>query len=466
MSPTAPPLLRELGRYEVIDKIAEGGMGAVFKARLKTGGPVVAVKVLPAETARNATLMKRFEQEFRAAALIDHPNVVKAIEYCGAPPTPFLVMEYVDGCTVGERVDRHGPFTEAEAVHIIGQVCEGLHGAHKQGLIHRDVKPDNVLLTADLTAKLTDLGLVRDVESDDNLTRTGKGLGTPHYMAPEQFRNAKHVDARSDVYSLGATLYMMVTGKVPFGSCSPLDCWMRKTRDEFPAPKALAPHLSDRIDFAIRRAMRATPADRPTNCREFMEDLTGGGWKPRSGATPSGMHATLPADTKWYMVYYADGVARTVKGTTATIRRNIQAGTLGDLSAVLVSRAKAGPFAPMKGVAEFRDLVLGGSTFGELPVPSASRIRAGLSRSATDTPPPSARLSPPTAERTDALVEVPLTTPSTMNMGTDERPTLSTRMEHPPLLVPARLPRRYVWWAVIAIGLALILGLLAGLALR
>src|SRR5437764_747534 len=121
--------------------------------------------------------------------------------------------------------------------------------------------------TGEIVAKLTDLGLVNEREGDLNLTRTGRGLGTPHYMAPEQFRNAKTVDVRGDIYSLGATLYAMVTGIVPFDNASPLDCWMRKIRNEFPSPKELNPALSDRVDWAIRRAMSAEPGQRPSSCR-------------------------------------------------------------------------------------------------------------------------------------------------------------------------------------------------------
>src|SRR5947209_17525117 len=115
-------------------------MGAVYRGRNRTTGLVVAVKVIPAETARNPLLLKRFEQEFKAATLIDHPNVVKALDYCGTGPTPFLVMEFVDGETLGQKVERDGALPEADAINLIGQVCEGLNRAHKQGMIHRDVK--------------------------------------------------------------------------------------------------------------------------------------------------------------------------------------------------------------------------------------------------------------------------------------------------------------------------------------
>src|SRR5207237_8333244 len=131
---------------------------------------------------------------------------------------------------VGQRIERAGAIPEAESVRLIAQVCDGLQRAHKQGLVHRDVKPDNILITRDGVAKLTDMGLVKDVDADLNLTKTGRGLGTPHYMAPEQFRNAKGVDVRGDVYSLAATLYAAVTGVVPFANCSPLDCCLTEVR--------------------------------------------------------------------------------------------------------------------------------------------------------------------------------------------------------------------------------------------
>jgi serine/threonine protein kinase len=367
--------------------------------------------------------------------------------------------------------------SEADAIHVISQVCEGLHGAHKQGLIHRDVKPDNVLLTDDLIAKLTDLGLVRDVESDDNLTRTGRGLGTPYFMAPEQFRNAKHVDVRSDVYSLGATLYMSITGRPPFEKCSPLDCWVKKTRDDFPAPKELVPGISDRLDFAIRRAMRADPANRPRSCREFMEDVLGEAWKPNYLGPASGRYTAPPDANLWYLVYYENGHARTVKGQTATVRKNLQSGNFGELATVLVSRSKSGPFAPLKNTPEFRDLVCGGQTTPNSS-PSRQRLTPTSQNSSanpgtrlaptlpTNTPsPPRPATSDSTALGTDELPSVPVTNRATIDLDTSERPHLSTRKKHP--LLPSsdtssqgvRLP----WWAMATLLFAtLILGLLGG----
>ncbi|OWK42995.1 serine/threonine protein kinase [Fimbriiglobus ruber] len=362
--------LRTIGNYELISMIAEGGMGAVHRGRHRETGEIVAIKIVPQETARNPLLLKRFEQEFKAASLIDHPNVVKALDYCGTGPTPFLVMEFVDGESLGQRVEREGAYPEAEAVRLTGMVCEGLHRAHKQGLIHRDVKPDNIMVTLDGVAKLTDLGLVKDVEGELNLTRTGRGLGTPYFMAPEQFRNAKNADVRCDVYSLGATLYTLLTGVVPFEKTSPLDCWMKKTKNDFPTPKSLAPGLSERVDWAVCRAMSSDPARRPASCREFMEDLTGTRWRVTApGASDSLLLGPPPTEDLWYLVYRdAAGQLHTVKGATASVRRNISGGSLGDVAAILVSRTKTGQFLPLRNVPEFRDLVISPFSAGMSPL--------------------------------------------------------------------------------------------------
>src|SRR5581483_3901862 len=138
-----------LGNYDIVSKIAEGGMGTVYKARHRPTGELVAVKVIAPATAKNPILLQRFEREFMAARVLDHPNVVRAIEYCGSGPQPFLVMEFVDGESLGQRVERTGAIPEAEAIRLLAQVCEGLQRAHKQGLVHRDVKPDNILVTRD-----------------------------------------------------------------------------------------------------------------------------------------------------------------------------------------------------------------------------------------------------------------------------------------------------------------------------
>jgi serine/threonine protein kinase len=375
LNTTSNSAMQTIGNYELLEKVAEGGMGSVWRARHMETGQIVAIKIMPAHMASNPTLLRRFEQEFRAASRLDHPNIVRALDYGDTGNTPYLVMEFVEGESLGQKIERDGKLPEAECVRIVAQVAQGLHRAHKQGIIHRDVKPDNVMVTPTGEAKLADLGLVKEVDADLNLTKTGRGLGTPHFMAPEQFRSAKDADVRADVYSLAATLYMMVTGELPFKSNGPLDAWMKKMNNDLTPPRQIAPEISERTDWAIRRAMSPNKEQRPSTCREFIEDLTGHSTK-RVGPVAGGPNE----QDLWYLVYKDDqGSMHTVKGSTSAIRRSLKEGLLGDAGNVRASRAKTGPFEQLRGYPEFRDMIVaptpatmpaGGSTPATQPVPT------------------------------------------------------------------------------------------------
>jgi serine/threonine protein kinase len=249
-------------------------MGTVFKCQRGDTQEIVAIKVLRPELAADPTQMKRFEQEFQAASRLQHPNVVAVLELGRDGSTPYIVMEYVDGMSLWDRIADNGPLPEAEAVALIVQVAQAVQMGHQLGLIHRDIKPDNILLTRDGQPKLTDLGCVKDLDNDQNLTRTRQGIGTANFMAVEQFRDAKHVDARSDIYSLGATLYMAVTGKVPFESRSMSSILTKKTENYLTPARQLVPSLSKQIELVIHRAVRANAEERPRSCLEFIADLT------------------------------------------------------------------------------------------------------------------------------------------------------------------------------------------------
>lgn len=347
--------LQVLGNYELLIKLAEGGMGTVYRGRNCTTSEIVAIKVVPKHLLSNSVVLRRFEQEYNVARAIDHPNIVKALDFGRDGDSRYLVMEFVDGESLGQKIERDGPMPEDDAIRIISQVARGLQAAHELGVIHRDVKPDNVLITHDGVAKLTDLGLVKELEADLNLTRTGRGLGTPHFMAPEQFRNAKKADVRCDIYSLGATLYMMVTGELPFQSNGPLDAWMKKINNDIEAPRNLAPHLSERIDWAIRRAISPDPLGRPTCCQEFLEDLSGRNTK-EAMATEAGVGAE---PTYLFMTYTDDdGESHTVRGTVKGIRRSFREGLLGDAENIRLARTEGGAYEPLRQYAEFRDLVV------------------------------------------------------------------------------------------------------------
>ncbi len=250
-------------------------MASVYKGVDRTTGQFVAVKVASRRVQGDAVLRQRFEQEYRTASNLCHPHVVRAIDFGEADSTLYLVMEFVDGPDLWQRIEREGRLPEAEAVHIIVQVAQGLHEAHKHGIIHRDIKPENILIMPDGQAKLTDLGLVKDLEGNLDLTLPQKGLGTPNFIAPEQFNDAKNAGVRCDIYGLAATLYMAVTGEMPFHEEDLSKILRLKRQDDLRLPRQLVPALSERLDWTIRRALQAEPKHRYASCPEFIAALTG-----------------------------------------------------------------------------------------------------------------------------------------------------------------------------------------------
>jgi serine/threonine protein kinase len=282
--------LARAGPYEVVARIGDGGMATVYKGVNPSTGAVVAIKVLSPESAANPVVIERFKQEYRAARTLRHPHLVQGLDFGEEGSVPYMVMEYVDGEDLATRIERLGKLPEAEAVRLITQVAEAVQQAHDNQIIHRDIKPSNILVSRDGVAKLTDLGLVKDYGSTLDLTRPLVGMGTPHFMAPEQFGDAKHADARCDVYSLGATLYTAVTGELPFRARSNLHILKKKLKNDLPAPRQVNPRLSLHVDLAIRRALRAEATERQPSCKEFIASLAGPALpfparpEPRNGA--------------------------------------------------------------------------------------------------------------------------------------------------------------------------------------
>jgi serine/threonine protein kinase len=288
MTPTAPvrPGPPVLCDYEVLDKIADGSMACVYRGRRRRDGTLVALKVPLPSVVNNPVLLERFQQEFRAGSTLCHDNLVRALDFGQEGETFFLVMEFVDGQDLWERIVQGGRLPEAEAVQILCQAAQGLDAAHKHGLIHRDVKPDNILLAANGRVKLGDLGLIKDLENELGLTCTRKGLGTPNFIAPEQFSAARHADVRCDVYGLGATLYMAVTGEPPFPGPSLAAVLRKKLANDLVPPRQLVPGLSERLDWAVRRALQADPGRRQASCQEFIRSLTAADGAPEPAARP------------------------------------------------------------------------------------------------------------------------------------------------------------------------------------
>jgi serine/threonine protein kinase len=269
---TSKPTLKEIGRYSLLERIADGGMGTVYKARDTTNGEMVAIKLLREGDER---AVARFEQEIAVTLQLSHPHLIRGLQHGYIEGSMFFVMEYVDGITLGERIEQQGRLVEKEAINLIVQVAGALHYMHFKGVIHRDVKPDNILLSRSGNAKLADLGLIKNTGLDLSLTRSATGLGSPNFMAPEQFSDAKDATAAYDVYSLGATLYMAVTGVLPFNARTDLAILKKKISNDMVPPRNLIYDLRQEVDLAIRRALRADPSQRFPGVSEFVQALTG-----------------------------------------------------------------------------------------------------------------------------------------------------------------------------------------------
>jgi serine/threonine protein kinase len=277
----------KIGGYPILEKIGKGGMGTVYKGQNLQPRQFVAIKVLAGGVAASEVMRLRFAQECQIARQLDHPHIVRVLDFGLDGNKPFLVMEYVDGESLGERLHREGKLPEAEAVRLIVQVGRALHWAHQRKLIHRDVKPDNILIGADGNAKLTDLGLVKNLDSDFNLTQTQSSLGTPNFMAPEQFEDARRAEPRSDLYSLAATLYMTITGELPFSGRSTkavATIYKKKLANEITAPSQLVPGLSAGVEAAILKGLRAERKERHASVHEFVECLRAQSAAPASVA--------------------------------------------------------------------------------------------------------------------------------------------------------------------------------------
>ncbi len=280
----------------VLRKLGQGGMGAVYLAQRGADGAQVVVKFLAAEQAANPTWRARFVREAQVMQRIEHENVVAihAVEADGQHP--FIVMEFVDGRSLEEELEERERFEPLEAARIARDIALGLASAHTQGVIHRDIKPANVLLSRAGEVKVLDFGLAKNVEVDDGLSLPGQVLGTPHYMAPEQWGDHM-VDARCDVYSLGATLYHLVTGNTPFRGRNPTAISRRAMRGEFPRPRELAPELSEEVELVILRMMMTNRTYRYPTAEACAADLTRlleGKVVPVPRLVPAGGGARIP----------------------------------------------------------------------------------------------------------------------------------------------------------------------------
>ncbi len=264
----------KISGYKIIGKLGAGAMATVYKAKQVSLDRMVALKKLPEKFSQNPQFIERFFAEGRAAASLNHPNIVQAFDVGNEGDIYYFVMEYVDGRTVHEDIVEHKRFKEQLAVEIIIQVAEALEHAHEMGLIHRDVKPKNIMITKEGVVKLADMGLARamsDVEAAE--AEAGRAFGTPYYISPEQIRGEKEIGPPADIYSLGTTLYHMVTGAVPFEGKSPSAVMHKHLKSELIPPDHVNPKLSAGISEVIEMMMAKKVRHRYKNCSDLLVDL-------------------------------------------------------------------------------------------------------------------------------------------------------------------------------------------------
>ena len=255
-------------RYRIEQPLGQGGMASVYLAHDEELDRPVALKILADNLAGDATFRDRFEREARLAARLSHPNVVRVFDVGESEGRPFIVMEYIEGDTLADELARHGALEPVRAVELALQICSGLEAAHASGLVHRDVKPRNLLLRPDGVLKIADFGIARAAEST-RLTEIGTILGTAAYLAPEQAEGLEATPA-ADLYSVGAVLYKLLTGRVPYAATSLVELLARQHAGP-PAPIGGVPVA---LELAVLRCLEPDPADRPPSAGALAAELT------------------------------------------------------------------------------------------------------------------------------------------------------------------------------------------------
>ncbi len=265
---------QQIPGYQLLDKLGAGAMATVFKAKQISLDRVVAIKVLPKKFMSDPEFVERFYAEGRAAAKLNHPNIVQAIDVGQAGDYHYFVMEYVEGHSVYEAMAERGVYEEADALQVVLAIADALDHVHAKGMMHRDVKPKNIMIAGGDVPKLADMGLARQVtDAAAAEAEKGKAYGTPYYIAPEQIRGETDIDFRADIYGLGATFYHMVTGQVPFDGPNPSAVMHKHLKEPLTPPDHINDSLSSGCSEIIEVMMAKQRDARYHSTRDLIEDL-------------------------------------------------------------------------------------------------------------------------------------------------------------------------------------------------
>ncbi|MDU2066299.1 MAG: Stk1 family PASTA domain-containing Ser/Thr kinase, partial [Sporomusaceae bacterium] len=258
-------------RYTVLELVGGGGMAEVYRAHDELLDRYVAVKVLRSQFTSNEEFVRRFRREAQAAAKLSHPNIVNVYDVGRDDDIYYIVMEFISGETLKEKIDREGILPVETAVRIADEIAQALENAHQNHLVHCDIKPHNIMVTSSGRIKVTDFGIARAVTSA-TMVHTGTIIGSVHYFSPEQAKGAP-VSAQSDIYSLGVVLYEMLTGKVPFNGDSPIGIAIQHIQERLVPPSEINPDVPPLVEAIVMKAMAKLPADRFATSSEMINDL-------------------------------------------------------------------------------------------------------------------------------------------------------------------------------------------------
>ena len=391
----------QLGDFKLLKKLGQGGMGEVFLANQVSLDRNVALKILSKDMAKKPGFVERFVREARAMARIDHPNAVKVYAADTDKGYNYVAIEYIDGQSMQDWMDDKGKLEVGDAVHVILSCADALAHAHELNIVHRDIKPDNILVTKKGVVKVADFGLAKALDDEDmSMTQSGTGLGTPLYMPPEQARDAKNVDLRTDIYALGVTLYYFLTGRLPFEGETVIKLIMSKEKGQYAPVRKHNPAVPEKLELVVDKMIQKDKNHRYANCSDLIGDLeklglenqvltfsevgeggarTTGRGRQRTtvGTSPttttgasvpqfrtsaddamaSHTKANATDSTLWYVRYTNAKGETTVKEMTT---RQIQQGIMSevfDVKAQAQKKDSGGGFLPLAAHAEFQPLM-------------------------------------------------------------------------------------------------------------
>lgn len=392
----------QLGDFKLLKKLGQGGMGEVYLANQVSLDRQVALKILSKEMAKKPGFVERFVREAHAMAKIDHPNAVKVYAADSDKGLNYVGIEYIDGQSMQDWLDKLETLSVGDAINVILSCADALNHAHELNLIHRDIKPDNILVTKKGIVKVADFGLAKALDDEDmSMTQSGTGLGTPLYMPPEQARDAKNVDHRTDIYALGCTFYYFLTGRLPFEGDSVLKLIVAKEKGQYPAARSLNSKIPEKLSLMIDKMIQKEPKHRYSSCAEIINDLdqlglenavlsfvddTSGGTTSRSSrgrqrstvgsdsggtsgvsvpqfrtsaedATQKEAAAAAKDKTIWYVRYVnKKGESQVKEMNTRQVHQGILAEVL-DVKAQAQKKGTPGGFMPLAAHSEFQDLM-------------------------------------------------------------------------------------------------------------